>query len=586
MLVAAAAAAPGTAASTGARRQPLIVLDSVHDKPGEAPTQSGFRTPAALAARGFDGKVDNDHRYLQTAVTLDSYDPRICPIGSPARAWVEARAHAIDAYIAECRRAGIASYIFTDLIVLPKSVRELYGNEVLDAKGKFSLLKPRTQDIHRALFREIGARFPDLDGVVVRTGEVYLDDVPFHDGNTPLKSDAGNATVEEARAVHALLIDMLRAELCERFGKTVIYRTWAFGGLHTDPQVYRAVTDPIAPHPKLIFSIKHTKGDFHRNLPFNPTLGIGRHRQIGEVQCQREYEGKGAYPNYIPKGVIDGFEELPAGKPRGLRDLLGDPRFAGLWTWSRGGGWRGPYLKNELWCELNAMVMLRWAHAPQRSERAIFDEYVRERFGLSLADADRFRELCLLSARGVLLGKLSRIHPINEFWARDEFLGGLVPPFEPLDRNQEHWGRLNEDFEDILRLGLKDRILAEKAEAGRIWRRIETLAHSISTDDPADAHYMRTSCTYGRILQDIVNAGWTVMLEGLAVERGLPADRAALAENVSRYDTAWAEFAALKARASDCATLYQPYAFAFVAPDYRSLYGMKTAVDRYRPLVR
>ena len=44
-------------------------------------------------------------------------------------------------------------------------------------------------------------------------------------------------------------------------------------------------------------------------MPFNPTLGIGRHRQIVEVQCQREYEGKGAYPNYVVKGVVEGFEE-------------------------------------------------------------------------------------------------------------------------------------------------------------------------------------------------------------------------------------------------------------------------------------
>ena len=45
-------------------------------------------------------------------------------------------------------------------------------------------------------------------------------------------------------------------------------------------------------------------------VPFNPCIGIGKHQQVVEVQCQREYEGKGAHPNYIAKGVIDGFEEF------------------------------------------------------------------------------------------------------------------------------------------------------------------------------------------------------------------------------------------------------------------------------------
>ena len=28
--------------------------------------------------------------------------------------------------------------------------------------------------------------------------------------------------------------------------------------------------------------------------------------------------------------------------------------YAGIWTWSRGGGWGGPYIENEMWCDLNA----------------------------------------------------------------------------------------------------------------------------------------------------------------------------------------------------------------------------------------
>ena len=36
------------------------------------------------------------------------------------------------------------------------------------------------------MLREVFARFPGLDGLVVRTGETYLQNVPFHTGNNPI----------------------------------------------------------------------------------------------------------------------------------------------------------------------------------------------------------------------------------------------------------------------------------------------------------------------------------------------------------------------------------------------------------------
>jgi hypothetical protein len=580
--VAAAAIGPGSSAA-GARRGfgPLMVLDSVHDRPGEALTASSFRDPRNLRRMGFDAQVENDHRYVQTGVTLERYDPRIAPAGSPERAWIEQRAKAIDGYVERCHAAGIRAYIFTDMIVLPKRVRELYGAEVAAPDGSYDLLKPRVQAIHRAMFREIGERFPKLDGIFVRTGEVYLDDVPYHDGNNPLRNAAATASLEEARAVHTTLLTMLREELCERFGKHVVYRTWAFGGIHARPDVYLAVTDAIAPHPRLTFSIKHTEADFHRQQPFNRTLGIGRHRQIVEVQCQREYEGKGAYPNYIAQGVIEGFEELPSSRPRGLRDLVGNPNLAGVWTWSRGGGWRGPYIRNELWCEFNALVMLRWAREPHRPEHAVFFDVVRARHGLIGASATAFRELCLLSARGILLGKLSQLTKINEFWARDEFLSGVVPA-ELAAQGGPFSETLNADFARIAARQLVEPVLAEKALAQDIWRRIETLSSEITLRMPADTHYLRTSARYGRILHDIVAHGWTAMLVAheSVEDAALPRDR--LASAIAGYDAAWAEFAELARARADAATLYRPFAFRFTPPDYVQNWGLATGVDRAR----
>ena len=128
--------------------------------------------------------------------------------------------------------------------------------------------------------------------------------------------------------------------------------------MHTRRDIYLAITDQIEPHPNLNFSIKYGAGDFHRLTVFNPTLGVGKHNYIVEFQGQPEYYGKGAHPIYVAKGMIDGWEEFdqinPEGRHRGVRELLKDPKMKGLWTWSRGGGWRGPYLKNEMWSTLKA----------------------------------------------------------------------------------------------------------------------------------------------------------------------------------------------------------------------------------------
>ena len=56
-------------------------------------------------------------------------------------------------------------------------------------------------------------------------------------------------------------------------------------------------------------------------------------------------------------------------KGHGLRSLLGNKNIAGVWTWSHGDGWAGPYKTNELWTDLNAgrHRQVRPATRPSRS---------------------------------------------------------------------------------------------------------------------------------------------------------------------------------------------------------------------------
>ncbi|MEU1945907.1 hypothetical protein ABZ554_26620 [Streptomyces sp. NPDC020125] len=557
-----------SASAAGGRRLPFL-LDMVQSNPGEPAAESRFDDPRLLADYGYDGQVVNEFRPPHTAVTFDSVDPRIFPPGSDGRAWVEATARHIDERISRAHAAGLAAYYFTDIIMLPKRLVELHGDQLLDGSGRIDLARPFTQEVHRLMLREVFARFPGLDGLVVRTGETYLQNVPYHTGNNPVLHGADS---------HLTLLGILRDEVCERAGKRVFYRTWSTGDdkLTADPDYYRGVTDRVPVHDNLLFSIKHTARDFWRTVPFNPTIGVGRHRQIVEVQCQREYEGKGACPDYVLDGVINGFEEFRgAPGPTGLAHVAANPIVSGVWTWSRGGGWRGPYIGNELWCDLNTWVAARWTRDTGRTEADVFAEYAA-RAGLRGAAVGRFRRLALLSAAGTLRGHYSTVYPLSRLtWTRDQFLGGS-------DKD------LTADFGRIHAAGLVEKVLEEKARAARAWAQITRLADTIPLRDREDRAYLRVSTRYGRCLYDVIHQGWQVMLRGFVGDTTGAYDTRAMARHLHAYDAAWARWHDL-ARDPGCATLYQPLGFG--AKNADGLYdadpnhGMKPSVDRYRALL-
>lgn len=293
------------------------------------------------------------------------------------------------------KKEDLQVYCMLDMLVLPSLLVEKHRTELTNEQGKLDISKPYTQLCIRELMKEMFETFPQLDGLVIRTGETYLHDAPYYVGNHP---------VQNGMYDHITLINLLREEVCERRNKKLFYRTWDMGQLHSIPKYYLSVTDSIEPHPNLYFSIKHTMTDFWRSaitdpdmnyntmdkywleesgqygVPFNPCIGIGKHQQVVEVQCQREYEGKGAHPNYIAKGVIDGFEEFKKSnikKPYCLNQVKDNPLFKGVWTWSRGGGWGGPYIKNEFWIELNAYVISHWASNPLKTEKEILYDFVK-----------------------------------------------------------------------------------------------------------------------------------------------------------------------------------------------------------------
>lgn len=268
----------------------------------------------------------------ELCANFSTVSPKVFPAGSPEAAWLAAVREGKQRELAAYTARGLKVISKLDMVVLPATLVQLYKSEVTGARGKLSFARNKTRELLGVMFDEIVALFPAIDGFQVRVGEVYLQDAPYHAGNGAVDYHQDYVTQQ---AEYVALLQFLRAELCVKHGKKVIFRTWdtQFAPpyrFHGSPEYYLNVTSKVEPHPLLYMSVKHTQLDFWRFSAFNPCLGIGQHAQIVEVECQREYEGKGAHPNYIGSGVIDGFPEVAP--VHGLQQAMASPLIKGVWT--------------------------------------------------------------------------------------------------------------------------------------------------------------------------------------------------------------------------------------------------------------
>jgi len=539
------------------------ILDMVHNNPGEAPYDTKYNDPVYMKAQGFNGMVT--HWFVNCAITYDNFEKDIVPQNTKERNWILNKAAEIDKKLAECKKAGMAVYPFTDFIVFPQSVWEKYAAELtgtgkvagtggMDARSKKpNMQSKRTQDLLRAQIAGIFDRFPQLDGLTLRFGETYLQDAPYHVGGGPIRD--GKEGMED----QVTMINILRDEVCVKRNKKLFFRTWDFGyNFHNNPEYYLAVTNRIEPHPNLIFVIKYQQDDFHRMTPFNPTIGIGKHYQLVEAQSRMEAYGKGAHPYYTAKGVIDGWPETKyeiaygrhefTGKlndpanPRGIKDILNKGLLKGVMTWSNGGGWDGPYIKDELWTDLNTYVVSQWGQHPELSEDTLFYRFVAK-LGLSGYQADLFRQLCLQSIEGVRKGQLNSYVSNSVWWTRDQY-------FTVSDNRTV--------IREVIAANKEREVLAEKAEASAIWRSIEAISKQLHLINKDRQEALEVSCTYGRIKYELIEQMWIMMLQNA---KNGEKDTEVLRSALKRYDELWAEWHHLKSSSKYCATLYTDRAF-------------------------
>lgn len=544
-----------------------VITDMVHDNPGGTPYETKYDDAAFLSSRGLSGKVFFLSEAAQLAIDWQDYDRNVFPEGSAGYNWVQAKKEELHEKYKEAKDEGLKVYFMMDFISLPSSMKSLYGDEIM-TNGKIDINKAKTQEIMKEMFREIFEEFPEVDGIYPRYGESYVGYYSsYHFGNNPI------GVSSTAKNDHVTLLKFFRDEVCERYGKEVVYRTWSTetgaNSFTTSPELYLEITNQVEPHENLYIAIKHTAGDFWRNYTFNETIGIGNHQQIIEIQCSREYEGKGAYPNYVAGSVINGFKEyewqMDEGEDKSLRDVVNraDSKVVGIWTWSRGGGWGGPYTNgeenpegDELWSDLNAYVLHKWAQDTSRTDESLVKEYAREVLSMSDEDAENFYRLAVLSSDAVLYGIGTDCEPVtNPLWTRDASVNKDL-----FDRN------LSIMFTN--REGDTYPKLEEKRESVRLWEEILALAEGFD-DSVAAKPYIVTTATYGYYLFSIFERMWTTGILYTEMNGRGKRNAAEIAAARTEFDDLWEAWETFEKENPSCPTLYNKSDFTAVMDQYK-----------------
>ncbi len=423
--------------------------------------------------------------------------PGALPPGSPLRGQIEEARRRFRQQATRARAMGIDAIASTDEIQLPTAVLErLAGRVTLSGDARrVDFDKEEFWKLYRAKYREVLRAFPEIRYVMVRTGENYSF---LHDGYSgQIISEPGVERANSPTFIRNMqrLIAETRRIVVDEFGRQLIWRTWDLGnnGFHGDVNVYEKILAGVKERKGLIFSIKFTQTDYWRYNDFNPAIGRGGVDQIVEFQAAREYEGKGAFPNYV------GEEHAVA--MRRCRDL----KVKGVWIWNFGGGWEGPHLKSDRWVRANIYATAKLAQNSDADPRQLAREWAAKEFGP--AAAPKVAEMLLLSDDAVLgfryIAPYSRQH---KGWlpARNIMRDDII-------RGERVLG--NEGGLRILYEGSKHALneaLEEKSRALETVRRMRTLVAGQLPEDAANtlaymesvaavmAHYIRGMFLYYR----------------------------------------------------------------------------------------
>ncbi len=537
-------------------------LCSFHDNPGEEPFDSRFRDPAVVLDAGFNGMIVHG---IAGILTYDKYDARLVPQGSDERAAVLAARERVVNLVRAAKREHLTVFVNGDELAFPARALLIYGDAVgrMDSEGKrrlFDPTLPKVQELIAATFDELFELLPELDGVQVRTGEVYTQSEPMLAGNNPNQGvpegshpDLGVRTV----------VECVRRAVVERHEKRYNQRMWGYyDSPHSVPERWLPFAAHFSPDPRHTFSFKHVKTDYWRWNPINPNFGIGGQPQWAEFQMAREYEGKGAFPSYLGRYLAEGPTEIA---PTGGLAAIHAAGVRGAWCWARGGGWRGPYLAREDWVALNVHAFVRLLWDPSEDPFELAREWCVLERGVAPGSAvlDHFAAIQRLSEEAVLKGRY--IGPFcraghlkrgsgwtpDGNWSRDDALGA-----------GERVHAASEFYAFLVKDGTVDEAIAEKERALAAWNQLMERFDAIlrAVGDDRDWNELHATALYGaRWMEAVAHhfAGCWKAYQWRDAGGTDEALRRRALEQVRAADAAWDDYLSRVARLPGAPTPYE-----------------------------
>jgi hypothetical protein len=365
----------------------MLKLAALINNPGEPPAESRYNDPAALKQLGYTDRVF----YETTALSgLESVEV----IGDPElRRWLHHTEEQLLRQIDQAREAGLGVYLFYDMLVLPTDLLQHSPGNYSCRRQPNTLCPASETTLTQAMagLNALLTHWPQVDGIVLRFGETDAPRLPHLMGNDVYSPHCPRCDKLSAADRIAKVLAQAHKLVVGRHGKRLIARAWHLrpNGMHDTPQLMRELA-PRLPgderDDRLILSFKFTHSDFWRYQRWNPaSLTCGNRPIIYELQCQREYEGKGGIPNWQVPLWRDGLPEMREAetRPSGLAAVHEQVNLAGLWAWVRGGGWGGPFVSSEHWIDANVVAVPALAEEPTADPTTLGQQWIRQRLGVS-----------------------------------------------------------------------------------------------------------------------------------------------------------------------------------------------------------
>jgi len=418
----------------------MLKLAALIQNPGEPAPDSRYQDPEVLRDMGYNGLIIHQTTGLSGIESTDAI------VDGEVRRWVNKQFEQLEKQIATTRAAGLAVYLTYDVLSLSQAVVDTNVGAVTCKNRPLSLCPASevamqlSMDALAALLR----RYPDVAGIVLRFGDndasrlLHLVGNDIYAPHCPRCADLGRA--DRVGNVIQRCYDLVVQE----HDKRLIVRTWNAkpNGMHDALDVCERVAKrlPGADRPaddRLILSFKFTETDFWRYQPWNRcSLAFGDRPIVYELECQREYEAKGGIPNWQAPLWQGGAPEIEDGQQRlGLAAVHDRVNLAGLWAWVRGGGWGGPFVKNESWIDANVFAVPRLADDPSQDLTACIAQWASQWLGLS--DGEQVETLSdVLTQSTEMIRKAFYIEPLarsrstpwhpNADWVQDDLVDALA----------------------------------------------------------------------------------------------------------------------------------------------------------------